>query len=41
MDAAGPKPCAAVPGTTILVEDLFYNSTTRKKASLSASSISA
>ena len=31
MDAAGPKPCAAVQGTTILVEDLFYNSLTRKK----------
>ena len=31
MDAAGPKPCAAMRGTTILVEDLFYNSLTRKK----------
>ena len=31
MDAAGPKPCAAVQGTTLLVEDLFYNSLTRKK----------
>ncbi|KAK9796301.1 hypothetical protein WJX73_009226 [Symbiochloris irregularis] len=37
MDPAGPKPCAANPGTTILVEDLFYNSSTRKKA-LKASS---
>ena len=31
MDPAGPKPCAAVQGTTILVEDLFYNSLTRKQ----------
>ena len=34
MDAAGPKPCAAMRGTTILVEDLFYNSLTRKKVGL-------
>ena len=34
MDPAGPKPCAAMRGTTILVEDLFYNSLTRKKARL-------
>eukprot|EP00884_Botryococcus_braunii_P016648 jgi/Botrbrau1/3667/Bobra.0008s0002.1 len=32
MEEGGPKPCAAVPGTTILVEDLFYNSVTRRKA---------
>ena len=31
MDPAGPKACAAVQGTTILVEDLFYNVPTRKK----------
>ncbi|KAK9813170.1 hypothetical protein WJX72_010077 [[Myrmecia] bisecta] len=37
MDPAGPKPCAAVPGTTIMVEDLFYNMITRKKALRSAS----
>ncbi|KAK9820739.1 hypothetical protein WJX74_008211 [Apatococcus lobatus] len=32
MDPGGPNPCAAVPGTTITVEDLFYNVLTRKKA---------
>ena len=31
MDPSGPCPCAAVPGTTITVEDLFYNVLTRKK----------
>ncbi len=31
MDAAGPKPCASVQGTTLLVEDLFYNVNTRKQ----------
>lgn len=40
MDPAGSKPCAAVPGTTIVVEDLFYNSTTRKKVSSSRSTCS-
>ena len=34
MDAAGPKPCASVQGTTLLVEDLFYNVNTRKQARL-------
>ena len=33
MDAAGPQACAAVQGTTISVEDLFYNVPMRKKAS--------
>ena len=31
MDSEGPKPCAASQGTTITVEDLFYNVPTRKK----------
>lgn len=34
MDPGGPKPCAAVQGTTLLVEDLFYNMNTRKQARL-------
>ncbi len=38
MDAAGPAPCAAVQVTTLVVEDLFYNMLTRKKASLLAPS---
>ena len=31
MDPAGPVPCAAVQGTTLVVEDLFYNMLMRKK----------
>ncbi|GMH32358.1 hypothetical protein BSKO_00192 [Bryopsis sp. KO-2023] len=32
MVESEPKWCAATPGTTITVEDLFYNSITRKKS---------
>ncbi len=37
MDAAGPKPSAGVPGTTMLVEDMFYNVPARQKAIRSGS----
>jgi hypothetical protein len=30
-DKAGPRPVAAVPGTTVCVEDLFYNVVNRRK----------
>ena len=32
MDPGGPLPCAGVPGTTLLVEDMFYNVPQRQKA---------
>ena len=37
MDTAGLKPCAGVPGTTMLVEDMFYNVPARQKAIRSGS----
>lgn len=32
LDPPGAKPCAAVPGTVLTVEDLFYNVPARRKA---------
>lgn len=37
MLSPGPEPTAAVPGTSVLVEDLFYNVPNRRKAMGSAS----
>lgn len=38
MDAAGPQPCAALPGTTITVQDLFFNMPIRRKVSMGVGS---
>ena len=37
LDASGLKPCASTQGTTVLVEDLFYNVPLRQRALRSAS----
>ena len=37
MAAGDPVPCASVPGTTFVVEDLFYNSSTRRQVGYNAS----